>query len=92
MKYFILILLIFLTYCATTLELYTYPVTAKSKVIDKSIGSLNWIDNSKVKVIKVKRKGKDILKLTGNFTFVEKDTVYILGKSSDRNFIRLFFE
>ena len=92
MKYYIIIFLSLLTYCAPTLELYTFPVTTKSRVIDKSIGSLNWIDDPKIKVLKVRRNGKDILKLTGNFTFTEKDTVYILGKSTNKSYIKLFFE
>lgn len=91
-NFIILVLAIILTTCATTLELYTYQVTNKSKVIDKSIASLNWVDNANIKVLKVRRKGKDILKLKGNFTFAENDTVYILGKSSDRNYLKLFFE
>ena len=91
-KYFILFLIFLFISCATTLELYTYQVTANSKVLDKSISSLNWIDNDKVKVIKVRRKGKDILKLTNSFKFSEKDTVYIIGKSSDKNYIKLFFD
>lgn len=91
-KYFVILISIIVTYCATTLELYTYQVTNKSKVIDKSIASLNWVDNANIKVLKVRRKGKDILKLRGNFTFAENDTVYILGKSSDRNYLKLFFE
>lgn len=91
-KLFYFVLIIILTNCATTLELYTYPVTKNSSVLNKTVSSLNWIDSDKVKILKVKRNGKDILKIYSNFKFAENDTVYILGKSSDRKYIKMFFE
>ncbi len=91
-KILYLSLLVLITNCAPTLELYTYPVTQTSKVLNKSVSSLNWLDSEKVKILKVKRNGKDILRINSYFTFAENDTVYILGKSSDRNYIKMFFE
>ncbi|MFH0736312.1 MAG: TrkA C-terminal domain-containing protein [bacterium] len=78
--------------CAPTLELTTFAVKENSKVVGKSIASLDWQGKGKISVLKVLRNNKEWMSPKNSFVFAVNDTVYVLSGASQVKYISIFFE